>query len=577
VSGAARHLLAALIGVAGCGGDPVTVVVVDVDARASVGELTSLEVTVRNQAATTSDTFDVSGRSLPLSFSVTPTGRTGALDIEVTGRDADGALRGIGSATATIVADQRVDVDVLLDPGDFVVNTEIAGSQRLAFYFGRGGRQIAAGGDGQFVITFVNDCATLGRCDVFARLFDQDGLPRRNDTTMDTGELIANLTDDVADVPAVAVSDAGIFVAWEVSAGIRGAALTPDGGHATGSETAVSTTVDQFPGDTEAAGLGAGDHVVVWSDDLGGSIRARLITPTGAPRTNPVSNDTGDFLVSTGTDAALLPSVAATGAAHGFVVVWSSGDGLRGRFFASDGTPSSGSEVVLASYGVSATVSAPHVAWRQGAAVVSWWVRDPGTTGLEDGVVMERVFAPPAGTAAATARVLARPASGVEPAPDVAVLPDGTIGVAWHDCGSGGDGAGCAIRFVALRASGLPIGEPVVVNTTTAGDQTEPALAAIGDDAFAITWTDESAAAPDTSGAAIRARLIYPARDPHDGRRGAACGRSGDDPCGDGLVCMAGSTGTPFCHEVCDPQGSAPQCPDGGICTTQGPDSGCVL
>ncbi len=571
-------LLAAVA--AGCGGDPVTVVVVEVSARPAVAPLTSLEVTVRNESASVTDSYDVDGRDLPVTFSITPTGRSGSLDIEVVGIDADGLVRAQGTARAEIVTDARVDVDLLLDPGDFVVNTEIAGSQRLDFSFagGRGGRQIAAGADGRFIIAFVNDCATLGRCDLFARLFDGDGQPRQNEITMDPDEFIANLSDEIADVPAAAVGTAGMFLAYETGTDVRGVALTPGGGHAAGSEILLSTSVDQFPSDVEAAGLGAGDYVAVWSDDFGSSIRARLINSAGEPRVNPVSGNANDFLVSTTPGGvALLPSVASTGEPHGFVVVWRTDDALRARFFAGDATPRTAGEVIPASYGASATVSAPHVAWRQGGAAITWWAQDPALAGLQDGAILLRVYAPPGGTPVTPERVLARPSPGVQPAPDVAVLPDGTMGVAWHDCGEGGDSAGCGIRFQALRSSGLPIGDPMIANTTIDGDQWEPAIAAVGDDAFAITWTDESSAPPDTSGSAIRARLIYPARDPNDGRRGARCGSGSDAACADGLVCMAGSEGTPYCHEVCDPDGPAPQCPDGGICTTAGTDSACVF
>ncbi len=573
-----RLAVALALAAVGCGGETGTVVVVEVDARPSVAELTALEVTVRNESASATDTFAIDGRELPLSFSITPTGRTGTLDIEIVGRDGDDLLRAQGAVRAEIVPDGRVDVGVMLDPGDFVVNTEIAGSQRLAFFSGRGGRQIAAGADGAFIVTFVNDCAQLGRCDLFARLFDGDGLPRQNQITMDADEFIANLTDEIADVPAAAVGTEGMLLAYETGADIRAVALTPNGDHTAAGEIVVSTSVDQFPGDTSAAGLGIGDYVVVWSDELGSTIRGRLINSAGEPRVNPVTVDNGDFLVSAASGGtALMPAVTGTGTPHGFVSVWKTDTGLRARFFDGAGSPQTPGDAILATYSDGALISGPHVAWRDGAAAVAWWVSDPADVALESGAVLMRVFAPPGGTAATPARVLSAAADDFDVAPDVAVLADGTIGVTWHSCTDGGDGAGCGVKLQTLRSSGLPIGDPIIVNTTTGNDQVDPAITAVGADAFAVTWTDDSAAAPDTSGSAIRARLIYPARDPNDGRRGARCGRSGDASCDDGLACMAGSAGTPYCHEVCDPSGPAPQCPLGGVCTTQGADSTCVF
>jgi len=60
-----------------------------------------------------------------------------------------------------------------------------------------------------------------------------------------------------------------------------------------------------------------------------------------------------------------------------------------------------------------------------------------------------------------------------------------------------------------LRSDGTPAGEPFVIPTTTNRNQRNPSVTAIAD-AFAVTWTDESMAEPDTSGQAVRARVIYP-------------------------------------------------------------------
>jgi hypothetical protein len=157
------------------------------------------------------------------------------------------------------------------------------------------------------------------------------------------------------------------------------------------------------------------------------------------------------------------------------------------------------------------------------------------------------------------------------------VLPNGLVGATWHNCDAAGDGAGCGIRFQLLRPTGLPIGPVATANTTTAGDQTDPSIAPLGGDSFALVWTDASGQAPDASGSAVRGRVIYPALDPTDGRLGARCGQNDTAPCADGLACVAGSDGAPYCHESCDPEGPAPQCPLGGICSTSGGSSACLF
>ena len=53
-------------------------------------------------------------------------------------------------------------------------------------------------------------------------------------------------------------------------------------------------------------------------------------------------------------------------------------------------------------------------------------------------------------------------------------------------------------------------GDELVLATSTANDQTGPSAAALPDGAFATAWTDKSGNAPDSSGTAVRARVIYP-------------------------------------------------------------------
>jgi hypothetical protein len=151
------------------------------------------------------------------------------------------------------------------------------------------------------------------------------------------------------------------------------------------------------------------------------------------------------------------------------------------------------------------------------------------------------------------------------------------VGVTWHNCNADGDGAGCGIWFQLLRPTGLAVGEPMIVNTTRTSDQVGPSIAAVGDEAFAVVWTDSSQAEPDTSQSAVRGRMIYPELAPTDGRLGAPCGTQQTAACVAGLACMAGSDNVPHCHRECDAAGPAPQCPNGGACTTMGGESACLF
>lgn len=88
-------------------------------------------------------------------------------------------------------------------------------------------------------------------------------------------------------------------------------------------------------------------------------------------------------------------------------------------------------------------------------------------------------------------------AGSMQSEPAVGALADGAHLVAWRQGGGDGDGAGSGIRAVAFDAAGEG-GAPFIVNSTTAGDQGAPAIAA-GNGAYAVAFT---------SGGAVRVRLL---------------------------------------------------------------------
>lgn len=574
-----RSWLVCALALAACGDDPVTVVFVTIDARPAVRATAELEVTIGNDNATIVERFDVDDRAFPITFTVTPTGRDGNLTVDVVAVGDSGTLRATGSGAVAITADQRSDLTIMLEPSDFVVNTNIAGIQRPTFVAGRSGRQLATGPAGEALVVFVNDCSQLGRCDVFARRFAPDAVPARNGVTMDEGEFIANLSPEFAAVPGAAVGPDGMFVSWTTGTDIRGVALTAEAVHTGFTDTILSVAGD-LPADPAGAGLADGSFVVVWSQDNGNgsAIRGRLVGADGQPIVNPITGDAADFPISTAaTGEADLPAVVATGSGRGFVVVWRDRGALLGRFFDDQANPRPQNAPVLALYETTATLSAPQIAWNGSGVMVTWAVSDFATPALVDGQIKMRTFLPPLGGAAGAETVIAARTFDDFVTPDIAARPDGAFLVTWHDCGSSGDGSGCGIFGQVLRPGGLQLGQPLAINTTSLEDQTDPSVAATPD-AFMIVWADQSEQPPDSSQGAVRGRVIYPYPDLEvsGGARGARCGSPGDDACAVDLACMAGSSGTPYCHDACDPSDPSP-CPGGGVCTTMGSESACIF
>lgn len=102
--------------------------------------------------------------------------------------------------------------------------------------------------------------------------------------------------------------------------------------------------------------------------------------------------------------------------------------------------------------------------------------------------------------------------------PAIAILPDGTALIVWDDNSRmEPDTSGGAIRGRLVHGD-VPVGEDQVLNEQLAFEQTISHVAASPEgDGFLVVWSDGSGVTPDTSGTAIRGRMFDPALTPMDG------------------------------------------------------------
>ena len=99
--------------------------------------------------------------------------------------------------------------------------------------------------------------------------------------------------------------------------------------------------------------------------------------------------------------------------------------------------------------------------------------------------------------------------SGAQLDPAITALADGRFVVAWTDNSmTGGDTSGSAIRAQIFDADGAKVGPAFLVNTTVATSQSLPAITALSDGKFVVTWEDNSLSGGDTSSRAIRAQVF---------------------------------------------------------------------
>ena len=386
---------------------------------------------------------------------------------------------------------------------------------------------ISALANGGFVAVWT-DVSTTGNAygtdassaGVRGRIFLADGSPIGPDF------LINTTTASDQFIPVVTGLANGRFVVcWadqsatggDTSAGaVRGQIYNPDGSQHLGQFLVNTTTVLTQTAPSITA-LNNGNFVVAWTDisGLGGD-------PNGVRATVFDANHnvvTAEFLVNSSTAGSQYQSsitaLSQTGngaANNGFVVVWldepSGGVAdIRGQVFDVVGAPVGGEFLVNTT-----TVEAqnqPTVTALEGGGFAVGWLDLSSVGSGANSDVRARVFdfsgiAGPDFVASTTT-------SGSQDQPALASLADGRFVMAWTDFSfSAGDGTGAAIRVQVFNADGSTSGSEMLVNTTTLGDQFEPAITVLADGRFAVAWRDGSSTAPDTSGAAIRGQIFDP-------------------------------------------------------------------
>jgi hypothetical protein len=479
-------------------------VVVSVDVRPAVHDVTLLRVTLSNAGSTRAEDLPIAGAAFPATFSISPEGRTGDLGISIEALDKDGALVGVGSSQSTIEAAATA---VMLDPTDFVVNTEYADDQQLSNYSSANGCQLAASPNGTWTAAYNTACTTP--CNVFGRRFDVGA--RAVSSTVAAGTqgfpLSTKLTTRFYGSPAVAAGASSTLAVWNYQDPVVTTTYSIEcrpldaNGAAPVSQVLIAT--DEGPDLAGMTALANGNFAIVWDGrQTNNIIRSAVLRP--------------DCTTVPGTLAAVSPNVASVFPRRGHVAAnattilyaWLLDGGVRGRV-ANLNNAFAGLDTQLVTKPLmNDTVSGVRVVPLAGGfGVIVRWSTTGGGGRLELFRVSNAgaVMGPP---------VLVSDRSGMDYESGspfgVATGADGSVLVVWHACMTAGDGNGCGVLGRLLRPTGDPAGPEFVIPTTLSNDQTLPSAVALPGGAFAVAWTDRSGAAPDTSGSAVRARIIYP-------------------------------------------------------------------
>jgi Ca2+-binding RTX toxin-like protein len=357
--------------------------------------------------------------------------------------------------------------------GEFRVNTTTSSSQLAP--------AITALPNGGFVVTW-DDSAQEGSVGVYAQRYDASGAAAGSEFRVNTTTL--NFQSNSA---VTALSNGGFVVTWQDS--------TQDGnsygvyaqrydanGSAVGGEFRVNTTVLNSQFEPAVAGLSDGGFVVTWQDNgtdgSGYGIYAQRYDANGA-----VTG--GEFLINNTTSGnQQLPAITAL-PNGGFVVTWQSADvsgtGIFARRYDAGGT-ALGTEFQVNTATASTQETAAIVALADGGFVVTW--QSNLQDGSSNGIYAQRYDSN--GVAAGAEFIVNATTVNNQIAPAITALADGGFVVTWQD--SVQDGSTWGIYAQRYDASGAAVGGEFRVNTFLNNDQQTPAVTALADGGFVVSW-----------------------------------------------------------------------------------------
>ena len=497
-----RGLAVLVLVVAACSDEHF--LVVTISGRPAVHDVATLRLALGNDGSMRSDDFPMAGRTLPVTFRLSSPDRTGVLAITAQALDAAGEVVGSGGATTNFQDDSA---GVLMEGTDFVVNTEVADDQVLSSDYNANGNQLSATADGNWVATYRGKCTSP--CQLYARRFDQTGKPLFSmAAASDMAFPITTIATTFPTNGATAGNGTDTIVVWDFATGTadpnpNGVACRPI--DARGATVGEQVTLALDPIDVvSVAPLTTGNFAVQWTANTSPAKVASLIVDG---RCQPVTGAQAIIAVAAMGDSFEVPVVTGTHDGHA-IYEWINQDTVFARVSLASGPFVTNTAALVTATAADRPVYARVVPFSGGFGLFTRWI--PKMVGMSLPGHLDFARFDVAGKAIREPVIVTTKSGGDFATVDsfaAATRDDGTALVVWHACGAEGDGSGCGVfgHFVTLDG---PTGEDFVIPTTTVGDQTDPSVVAIGD-AFVVGWTDLSAQPPDTSGSAVRARIVY--------------------------------------------------------------------
>ena len=387
--------------------------------------------------------------------------------------------------------DDFISDGLLVVGSEFRVNTTTANSQQNP--------TIAGLLDGGFVVTWMDSAKDGSGWGVFGQRYNASGVASGAEFQVNTTAASNQQLPTVA-----ALGDGGFVVTWMDDAkdgsfwGVYGQRYAASGASA-GTEFQVNTTTGNHEQSPAIAALVDGSFVVTWMDSAkdgsGWGVFGQRYAASGAATGS-------EFQVNTTTTNHQYAPTIATLSDGGFVVTWmdsgkdGSGWGVYGQRYDASGA-AAGTEFHVSTTTANDQYNPTIAALSDGGFVVTWM--DSGKDGSGWGVYGQRYDA--SGAATGTEFHVSTTTASDQKYPTVAGLSEGGFVVTWSCYAK--DGSEYGVYGQRFDASGAAIGAEFLVNTTTGNRQEYPAVAALSNGGFVVTWMDN---AKDGSGWGVYAQ-----------------------------------------------------------------------
>jgi hypothetical protein len=381
------------------------------------------------------------------------------------------------------------------------VNTATQGDQN--------GAKITTLSNGNFIVTWNDHSQGVGGASgdfsgwaVKAQVFAADGRRIGQEISVNTAT-----QGDQYDPQITPLPNGGFVITWNDAQGrmnrgdyeVRAQVFAADG-TSVGAEIHANTAMRNDQKNPQVAALPNSSFVITWQDNSAGTgrgsdIKAQLFATNGSK--------SGDEIFVNIVSSGIQHNPQVTGLSNGsFIITWQDGsraEVIKAQLFAANGRKIG--DEFLVNTATTDKQSNPLIAeLSNGGFVIVWEDKSKGVGGASgdaDGLAIKaQVFAAD-GSKVEDEILVNTAARGDQSNPQIAVLPNGGFVITWQDgsagvAGATGDNSGLAVKAQIFAANGIKIGDEILVNTTTQGDQWEPQITALPNNGFIITWTDEN-------------------------------------------------------------------------------------